>query len=67
VRRIRRIHAPKTRLLEVTLLATESGFVPRDAPVEMIAVTYNGAAGDHFGSMIALAQLVENPGLEKFT
>lgn len=67
VRRIRRIEGRKTRLLEATRLATKLGFVPREALVEMIAGTYNGAAGDYFGSMSALVRLAESPILERFT
>lgn len=67
LRRIRKIIGLKLRLLEATRLATKLGLVPREALVEMIAGTYNGAAGDRFGSMGTLALLAETPNLEKFT
>jgi hypothetical protein len=48
-------------------LTIKLGLVPREALVEMIAGTYNGAAGDCFGSMGALVLLAETPISEKFT
>lgn len=65
IRRVRRFDAVKARLVEAARLALRSGFVPREALVEMIAGTYNGAAGDHFGSMANLAAVAESPTLEK--
>jgi hypothetical protein len=41
--------------------------VPREALVEMIAGTYNGAAGNLFGSMNTLVLLAETSSLEKFS
>jgi len=56
-----------TRLIEATRLAGRVGFVPREALVEMIAGTCNGAAGDHFGSMANLIAAADSSPLEKFT
>ena len=67
VRRIRMINEIDTRLIEATRLAGRVGFVPREALVEMIAGTCNGAAGDHFGSMANLIAAADSSPLEKFT
>jgi hypothetical protein len=67
MRRIRKIHGLDTRLVEAVRLTLKLGLVPREALVEMIAGTYNGAAGDCFGSMAALVLLAETPISEKFT
>lgn len=66
VRRIRGIGPVKARLIEAARLALKSDLVPREALVEMIAGTCNGAAGDHFGSMGNLAEIADSPILEKF-
>jgi hypothetical protein len=50
------------RILRVT-----KSLVSLEALVEMIAGTYNGTAGDHFGSMAALVVLAETRKLEKFS
>ena len=58
----------KARLIEATCLAIKYGFVPREALIEMIAGSYNGAAGDHFGSMANLAAIARfSSRSEKFT
>jgi len=67
VRRIRMINEIDTKLIEATRLAGRVGFVPREALVEMIAGTCNGAAGDHFGSMANLIAAADSSPLEKFT
>jgi len=67
IMRIRKLSKPKPRLLEATRLATELGLVPREALVEMIAGSYNGAAGDYFGSMSELVLHAGTSSSEKFT
>jgi hypothetical protein len=67
LRRIRKMQGLNKRLIEGTRLACKLGMVPREALVEMIAGTYNGAAGSHFGSMNALVLLAETSSLEKFS
>jgi len=67
VKRIRRIEPVRSRLIEATRLALKSHLVAREALVEMVAGTYNGAAGDHFGSMGNLVAVADSPTLEKFT
>lgn len=66
VRRVRMINEIDTRLIEATRLADRLGFVPREALVEMIAGTCNGAAGDHFGSIANLIAAADSLSLEKF-
>jgi hypothetical protein len=67
LRRVRIIAAPKPRLVEATHLAIQLGLAPREALVEMIAGSYNGAAGDYFGSMSNLVQVIESGNSERFT
>jgi hypothetical protein len=66
VGRIRKGASIEERLIKATQLALNSGRVPREALVEMIAGTCNGSAGDHFGSMNNLLAIAYS-GLERFT
>lgn len=67
VRVVRSIGDMNARLIKATRVAKGLGFVPREALVEMIAGTYNGAAGDRFGSMANLIFAAESAAAEKFT
>ncbi len=67
VRVVRSIDDLNARLIKATCVAKGFGFVPREALVEMIAGTYNGAAGDRFGSMANLIFAAESAAAEKFT
>lgn len=65
LKRVRRIEPVRARLIEATRLALKSGLVAREALVEMIAGSCNGAAGDHFGSMGNLIAVADFPTSEK--
>ena len=65
IKRIRQVAPIEARLVKATQLALNSGRVPREALVEMIAGTCNGSAGDHFGSMNNLLAIAYS-GLERF-
>jgi len=68
VKGVRKVVDLRSRLIEATRLAIEQGYMPREALVEMIAGTYNGAAGHIFGSMANLVDIVESERtLERFT